>query len=104
MTWSLAATLLLLSGDVELNPGPKKGAPKDTGPTPEQKIAELETTVKTYEEKISGKKTIMKWSIEHLTLLSLSSSFLSHSKSEYLLRTDDSLTLNTGKLVFIRTS
>ena len=56
MTWSLAATLLLLSGDVELNPGPKKGAPKDTGPTPEQKIAELETTVKTYEEKISGKK------------------------------------------------
>ena len=51
MTWSLAATLLLLSGDVELNPGPKKGAPKDTGPTPEQKIAELETTVKTYEEK-----------------------------------------------------
>ena len=60
MTWSLAATLLLLSGDVELNPGPKKGAPKDTGPTPEQKIAELETTVKTYEEKISGKKTKMK--------------------------------------------
>ena len=59
MTWSLAATLLLLSGDVELNPGPKKGAPKDTGPTPEQKIAELETTVKTYEEKISGKKTKM---------------------------------------------
>ena len=50
------------------------------------------------------KKTIMKWSIKHLTLLSLSSSFLSHSKSEYLLRTDDSLTRNTGKLVFIRTS
>ena len=56
MTWSLAATLLLLSGDVELNPGPKKGAPKEpAGPTPEQKIAELETTVKTYEEKITGK-------------------------------------------------
>ena len=54
MTWSLAATLLLLSGDVELNPGPKKGAPKDTGPTPDQKIAELETTIKTYEEKITG--------------------------------------------------
>ena len=55
MTWSLAATLLLLSGDVELNPGPKKGAPKEpAGPTPEQKIAELETTVKTYEEKITG--------------------------------------------------
>ena len=54
MTWSLAATLLLLSGDVELNPGPKKGAPKETGPTPEQKIAELETTIKTYEDKITG--------------------------------------------------
>ena len=56
MTWSLAATLLLLSGDVELNPGPKKGAPKETGPTPEQKIAELETTIKTYEEKVTGEK------------------------------------------------
>ena len=62
MTWSLAATLLLLSGDVELNPGPKKGAPKDTGPTPEQKIAELETTIKTYEEKITGNELQLGWS------------------------------------------
>lgn len=54
MTWSLAATLLLLSGDVELNPGPKKGAPKAEGPTPEQKIGELETKVSEYEEKIQG--------------------------------------------------
>ena len=94
MTWSLAATLLLLSGDVELNPlvydrtyqtdvlqdrtgpaklhgpvplllsgdvevnpGPKKGAPKEpAGPTPEQKISELETKVTEYQEKITGKK------------------------------------------------
>ena len=94
MTWSLAATLLLLSGDVELNPlvydrtyqtevlqdrtgpaklhgpvplllsgdvevnpGPKKGAPKEpAGPTPEQKISELETKVEEYQEKITGKK------------------------------------------------
>jgi len=54
MTWSLAATLLLLSGDVELNPGPKKGAPKVEGPTPEQKIGDLETKVGEYEEKIQG--------------------------------------------------
>ena len=91
MTWSLAATLLLLSGDVEVNPlvynrtyqtevrtgpaklhgpvplllsgdvevnpGPKKGAPKEpAGPTPEQKISELETKVTEYQEKITGKK------------------------------------------------
>lgn len=54
MTWSLAATLLLLSGDVELNPGPKKGAAKDAGPTPEQKIGELETKVQEYQSKIEG--------------------------------------------------
>jgi len=54
MTWSLAATLLLLSGDVELNPGPKKGAPKAEGPTPEEKISGLETKVGEYEEKIQG--------------------------------------------------
>jgi len=95
MTWSLAATLLLLSGDVELNPlvydrtyqtevlqdrtgpaklhgpvplllsgdvevnpGPKKGAPKEpAGPTPEQKISELETKVEEYQEKITGLET-----------------------------------------------
>jgi len=95
MTWSLAATLLLLSGDVELNPlvhdrtyqtevlqdrtgpaklhgpvplllsgdvevnpGPKKGAPKEpAGPTPEQKISELETKVTEYQEKITGLET-----------------------------------------------
>lgn len=34
-----------------------------------------------------------------LTLLSLSNSFLNHSKSLYRLRTLDSLTLNTGKFV-----
>jgi hypothetical protein len=56
MTWSLAQTLLLLSGDVELNPGPKKGAaPKvEAGPTPEQKIAELEASLGQYEEKVKG--------------------------------------------------
>ena len=40
------------------------------------------------------------WSV--ITLLSLSSSFLSHSKSEYLLRTLDSLTRKTGRLVYIK--
>lgn len=56
MTWNLAQILLLLSGDVELNPGPKKGAPakEPAGPTPEEKIATLETTVQAYEEKIQG--------------------------------------------------
>ena len=54
MTWSLASTLLLLSGDVELNPGPKKGAAKDAGPTPEQKISELEGKVQEYQDKIQG--------------------------------------------------
>lgn len=34
-----------------------------------------------------------------LTLLSLSNSFLNHSKSLYLRRTLDSFTLNTGRLV-----
>ena len=54
--WSVAAFLLLLSGDVETNPGPKKGAPKEpAGPTPEQRITELETKVKTYEEQIGSK-------------------------------------------------
>ena len=56
--WSVAAFLLLLSGDVETNPGPKKGAPKEpAGPTPEQRITELETKVKTYEEQIGSKYT-----------------------------------------------
>ena len=56
MTWSVAAYLLLLSGDVELNPGPKKGAPKEpAGPTPEQRITELENKVKTYEDQIESK-------------------------------------------------
>ena len=59
MTWSLAATLLLLSGDVELNPGPKKGAPKaDAGPTPDQKISDLEAKVNEYQEKIQGTREI----------------------------------------------
>ena len=58
MAWKIAAFLLLLSGDVELNPGPKKGAPKEpAGPTPEQRIAELENKVQTYEEKIGSKLT-----------------------------------------------
>ena len=56
MTWSVAAYLLLLSGDVELNPGPEKGAPKEpAGPTPEQRITELENKVKTYEDQIESK-------------------------------------------------
>ena len=38
------------------------------------------------------------------TLLSLSSSFLSHSKSEYRLRTLDSFTRKTGRLVLSLTS
>ncbi len=54
MTWNIAAVLLLLSGDVELNPGPKKGAPKQEGPTPEQKMAEMSATMAQYEEKIKG--------------------------------------------------
>lgn len=45
---------------------------------------------------------IIKWWLisVFLTLLSLSSSFLSHSKSLYRRLTLDSLTLNTGKLVW----
>ena len=35
-----------------------------------------------------------------VTLLSLSSSFLSHSKSENLLRTLDSFTRKTGRFVY----
>ena len=38
------------------------------------------------------------------TLLSLSSSFLSHSKSEYRLRTLDSFSLKTGRFVWNKTN
>lgn len=54
ISYAVSSLLLILSGDVETNPGPKKGgaAPKDAGPTPEQKIAELESNLSNYEAKV----------------------------------------------------
>ena len=50
--------------------------------------------------KFKTQKIYTNFTIHELrTLLSLSSSFLSHSKSEYLLRTLDSFTRKTGRFV-----
>ena len=46
--------LLLLSGDIETNPGPKKGEKKEKGPTVEDQINDLKTALAEYEEKIKG--------------------------------------------------
>ncbi len=46
--------LLLLSGDIETNPGPKKGEKKEKGPTVEDQINDLKTALTEYEDKIKG--------------------------------------------------
>ena len=46
--------LLLLSGDIETNPGPKKGEKKEKGPTVEDQINDLKTALAEYEDKIKG--------------------------------------------------
>ena len=47
--------LLLLGGDIETNPGPKKGAKEDKGPTVDDKIRDLGAMINQYEEKVQGK-------------------------------------------------
>ena len=46
--------LLLLGGDIETNPGPKKGAKEDKGPTVDDKIRDLGAMINQYEEKVQG--------------------------------------------------
>ena len=48
--------LLLLSGDIETNPGPKDKKGKDKGPSVEDQINDLKTALTEYETKIQGKK------------------------------------------------
>ena len=48
--------LLLLSGDVETNPGPKdKKGKEPKGPTVEEQLNDLKTALTEYETKIQGK-------------------------------------------------
>ena len=47
--------LLLLSGDIETNPGPKDKKGKDKGPSVEDQINDLKTALTEYETKIQGK-------------------------------------------------
>ena len=56
--WALSL-LLLLSGDVETNPGPKGRPEKDKGPTAEDKIRELGTALNEYEGKVQGRKHLL---------------------------------------------
>ena len=46
--------LLLLSGDIETNPGPKDKKGKDKGPSVEDQINDLKTALTEYETKIQG--------------------------------------------------
>jgi hypothetical protein len=47
--------LLLLSGDIEINPGPKdKKGKEPKGPTVEEQINDLKTALTEYETKIQG--------------------------------------------------
>ena len=47
--------LLLLSGDIETNPGPKDKKGKDKGPSVEDQINDLKTALTEYETKIQGR-------------------------------------------------
>ena len=51
--------LLLLGGDIETNPGPKKGAKEDKGPTVDDKIRDLGAMINQYEEKVQGKTVFL---------------------------------------------
>ena len=57
--WALSL-LLLLSGDVETNPGPKGRPEKDKGPSAEDKIRELGTALNEYEGKVQGRECPLK--------------------------------------------
>ena len=46
--------LLLLSGDIETNPGPKEKKGKEKGPSVEDQINDLKTALTEYETKIQG--------------------------------------------------
>ena len=50
--------LLLLSGDIETNPGPKDKKGKDKGPSVEDQINDLKTALTEYETKIQGMQLI----------------------------------------------
>ena len=51
----LPILLLLLSGDIETNPGPKDKGKKEKGPSVEDQINDLKTALTEYETKIQGK-------------------------------------------------
>jgi hypothetical protein len=50
----LSSLLLLLSGDVESNPGPPRRSVAKTGPTNEEKIDSLSSSLEHYEKKVNG--------------------------------------------------
>ena len=47
--------LLLLSGDIETNPGPKDKKGKEKGPSVEDQINDLKAALTEYETKIQGR-------------------------------------------------
>ena len=55
LTFCLSSLLLILSGDIETNPGPKKGG-GDKGPSADDKIRELGSALNEYEAKIQGNR------------------------------------------------
>ena len=58
LSFRIAFLLLILAGDIETNPGPKKGEKKEKGPSVEDQINDLKTALTEYENKIQSKLLI----------------------------------------------